>query len=57
MDLHPDRRGDTRPFHAAVLAGALPLFLGALLTDYAYWSSHEIQWANFASWLLVGAMV
>lgn len=45
------------PFHAAVLGGVLPLFLGALLSDYAYWSSHEIQWSNFAAWLLVGAMV
>lgn len=44
-------------FHAAVLAGALPLFLGALLADYAYWSSYQIEWSNFASWLLVGAMV
>jgi len=45
------------PFHAAVLGGVFPLFLGTLLADYAYWSSHEIQWSNFASWLLVGAMV
>ena len=34
----------SHPFHAAVLAGAFPLFLGALIADYA-------------SWLLVGAMV
>jgi uncharacterized membrane protein len=40
-----------------VLGGVLPLFLGALLADYAYWSSYEIQWSNFAAWLLVGAMV
>ena len=45
------------PFHAAVLGGVLPLFLGALLADYAYWSSYEVQWNNFAAWLLVGAMV
>lgn len=45
------------PFHAAVLGGVLPLFLGALLADYAYWRTYEIQWANFAAWLLVGAMV
>lgn len=45
------------PFHAAVLGGVLPLFLGALLADYAYWNTYEIQWSNFASWLLVGAMV
>jgi uncharacterized membrane protein len=40
-----------------VLAGALALFLCALLADYAYWASYQIQWSNFASWLLVGAMV
>lgn len=45
------------PIHAAVLGGVLPLFLGALLADYAYWSTYEIQWSNFASWLLIGAMV
>lgn len=47
----------SHPFHAAVLAGAFPLFLGALLADYAYWTTHQIDWSNFASWLLVGAMV
>jgi uncharacterized membrane protein len=45
------------PFPAAALAGSLALFLGALLADYAYWSSYEIQWSNFASWLLIGAML
>ena len=45
------------PFHAAVLAGIVPLYLGALLSDYAYWSSYQIEWSNFASWLLVGAEV
>lgn len=44
-------------FHAAALAGALTLFLATLLADYAYWSSHQIQWSNFASWLVIGAMV
>lgn len=44
-------------FHAAILAGALTLFLATLLADYAYWSSHQIQWSNFASWLVIGAMV
>ncbi|MFG6108797.1 DUF2231 domain-containing protein [Stenotrophomonas nematodicola] len=53
----PPRSWAIHPFHAAVLGGVLPLFLGALLADYAYWSSYEIQWANFAAWLLVGAMV
>lgn len=45
------------PLHAVLLAGTVPLFLGALLADLAYRSSHQIQWSNFASWLIVGAMV
>ena len=45
------------PVHAVLLASALPLLLGALLSDWAYWSSHQIQWSNFAAWLLAGGMV
>ena len=44
-------------FPAVFLAGSLSLFLGAALSDAAYASSYEIQWNNFASWLLVGALV
>ena len=35
----------------------VPLFIGVLLNDYAYWSSYELQWKNFASWMLIGALV
>ena len=45
------------PVHAVLASSALPLFLGALLSDWAYSSSYEIQWTNFASWLIAGALV
>jgi len=45
------------PLHAALLAGTVPLFLGVLLSDIAYSSSYEMQWKNFASWLIVGGLV
>lgn len=45
------------PLHAVVLAGTVPLFLGAALSDTAYVSSYEIQWSNFASWLIVGGLI
>jgi uncharacterized membrane protein len=45
------------PFYAFLVAGAVPLFLGGLLSDLAYGSSAEIQWSNFAAWLIAGAMV
>jgi uncharacterized membrane protein len=52
--------GQARPIHpllAFLLAGAVPLFLGGLLSDLAYGSSAEIQWSNFAAWLILGAMM
>lgn len=45
------------PLHATLLAGTIPLFLGALLSDIAYYNSFQIQWSNFASWLLAGGLV
>lgn len=45
------------PVHAVLLASCLPLFLGALLSDWAYSSTTEIQWINFASWLIAGALI
>ena len=50
-------RTGIHPLHAFLLAASVPLFLGALLSDWAYSSSYEIQWTNFASRLLVGALV
>lgn len=56
-ELHDRHRRALNPFHAAVLAGTFPLFLGALLSDIAYANTYQIQWQNFASWLIVGGLV
>ena len=45
------------PLHAVLLGGATTLFLGALLSDIAYARTFEIQWNNFASWLIAGGLV
>lgn len=45
------------PVHAILLAGSLPLFLGALLSDIAYATSYQIQWNNFSSWMIAGGLV
>ena len=52
-----DRSRPLHPLHAVLLAGTVPLFLGALLSDWAYSASYEIQWKNFASWLIVGGLL
>jgi uncharacterized membrane protein len=44
------------PIHAILLAFPFPLFLGALLSDLAYWLTFQVQWANFSSWLIAGGM-
>jgi uncharacterized membrane protein len=55
-----DRKVVQRPIHpirAVLLAGTVPLFLGVLLGDIAYSVTYEVQWKNFASWLIVGGLV
>ncbi|MGI4839525.1 MAG: DUF2231 domain-containing protein [Janthinobacterium lividum] len=51
----PDYRYRPGPLHAILLAGSVPLFLGALLSDLAYYLTYQPQWSNFAAWLLFGA--
>ena len=43
--------------HTILLAGSVSLFLGALLSDIAYFNTYQIQWSNFASWLNAGALL
>jgi len=51
---YPVRPG---PLHALLLAGSIPLFSGALISDIAYYQTYQIQWANFAAWLIAGALL
>jgi uncharacterized membrane protein len=51
---HPVRPG---PLHALLLGGSVPLFIGGLLSDIAYYQTYHIQWANFAAWLIAGALL
>jgi uncharacterized membrane protein len=44
------------PVHAALVAGATALFLGALLSDVVSFRSYANQWNNFSSWLHAGAL-
>ena len=58
VDTFEDRRGrPLHPIHAIFLAGVIPLFFGALLSDWTYSNSYQVQWTNFASWLIAGGLV
>jgi len=54
---YPDYRCRPGPLHSILLGGSVPLFLGALLSDIAYNNTFQIQWANFASWLIAGGLL
>lgn len=54
---HPVYRSTPGPLHGILLAGTVPLFLGGLLSDIAYYQSYQIQWANFAAWLIAGGLL
>lgn len=53
----PPRPRPVHPLLAFLLAASVPLFLGGLLSDITYGNTTEPQWANFAAWLIAGAMV
>jgi uncharacterized membrane protein len=48
-------RSFANPLHAILLAFPVALYPSALLADITYLNSAEIQWSNFASWLIAGA--
>lgn len=52
-----DRGRPLHPLHAILLAFLVSLFTCALIADIAYLRSAEIQWSNFASWLITGGLV
>lgn len=54
-DLGPLR--PIHPLHALLLAFPFPLFLGALASDIAYFRTYQIQWSNFAQWLIAGGLL
>lgn len=57
MAAHPLQAVPIHPLHAFLVAAPVPLFLGGLLSDWAYGSTPEPQWSNFAAWLIAGGMV
>ncbi|QOY95766.1 hypothetical protein IM543_07995 [Massilia sp. UMI-21] len=54
---HAIYRSPPGPVHAILLGGSVSLFLGALLSDFAYYNTYHIQWTIFASWLVAGGLL
>jgi uncharacterized membrane protein len=45
------------PLRALLLGAADAFLVSGFLSDWAYFSTYEIQWKNFADWLIVGGLV
>lgn len=45
------------PIHPMLVPIPITCFIGALVTDIAYWASAEMIWADFSSWLLVVGLI
>ena len=45
------------PIHPMLVPFPIVCFVGALLTDLAYWKTAEIMWADFSAWLLFFGLI
>src|SRR3954462_12734767 len=45
------------PLRALLLGAANAFLVSGFLSDWAYFSDHQIQWKNFADWLIIGGLV
>ena len=53
-DYHAARARTAHPVHGILSAFPVALFPAALVADIAYANSANMQWANFAVWLIAG---
>ncbi|QIK95318.1 hypothetical protein G7076_01405 [Sphingomonas sp. HDW15A] len=45
------------PLFSILVGGLFPLTAGTMLGDWAYSTTYQIQWLNFADWLIAGSLV
>lgn len=50
-------RHSLHPLHGMLLGAANGFLFSGFLSDWAYAGSTEIQWKNFAGWLIIGGLV
>src|SRR6478672_4964881 len=50
-------RHSLHPLHGMLLGAANAFLISGFLSDWAYAGTTEIQWKNFAGWLIIGGLV
>ena len=59
-DIRNDRSRVTiggRPVHVMLVSFPIACFVGALVTDIAYWRSMSFMWETFSVWLITAGLV
>ena len=46
-----------RPIHKILVSFSAAYFVGALVTDLAYWQMPDVMWERFSIWLIVTGLV
>lgn len=61
MSDHPSLRSTAQiaghPIHPMLVPFPIVCFIGALVTDIAYWRSAQMMWADISAWLLAIGLV
>lgn len=45
------------PIHPMLVPFPITCFIGAFVTDIAYWRTADMQWANFSVWLITAGLI
>ncbi len=45
------------PIHPMLVPFPIACFVGALVTDIAYWRTAQMMWADFSAWLLAAGVI
>jgi len=56
MNIEVSRNPLLHPAHAILLGFPIALFSSGLVADITYFMTAQIQWSNFAAWLITGAL-
>jgi uncharacterized membrane protein len=56
-DLEPTAQVARHPIHAILAPIPITCFVGAFITDIAYWRTAEMMWADFSAWLLTIGLI
>ena len=46
-----------RPLHPFIVPIPIACFVGVLLTDFTYWRSADMMWADFSAWLVTVGVI